>query len=58
MNQQTPIYQTTLPIDSIDLKPIVEHGESPTAIILAIAFLLTVLFGSVTKLMQVILIRR
>jgi hypothetical protein len=58
MNQQTPTYQTTSPIDSIDLQPIVEHGEAPTAIILAIAFLLAILFGSITKLIQVILIRR
>ena len=58
MQQQTLNEQTTLPINSIDLKPIVEHGESPTAIILAIAFLLTVLLGSVTKLIQAILIQR
>jgi hypothetical protein len=58
MHQQTLNDQTTLPVSSIDLKPIVEHGESPTAIILAIAFLLTTLFGSVTKLIQAILIRR
>ena len=58
MQQQTLNEQTTLPINSIDLKPIVEHGESPTAIILAIAFLLTVFIGSVTKLIQAILIQR
>lgn len=34
----------------------IEHGESPTAIILAIAILITALLGSLTKLVQIIVI--
>ncbi|WP_026736043.1 hypothetical protein [Fischerella sp. PCC 9605] len=56
MNQQqpTPTHQTVPPIVPIDPMPIVEHGESPTAIILAIAILITALVGSVTNLVRVL----
>jgi hypothetical protein len=39
---------------SIDLDKIIEHGESPTAIILAITILTAVLLDSLTKLLKVI----
>lgn len=47
----------TLPVSPIDTKPIVENGESPTAIILAVAILLATVFCSVTSLIQVILLQ-
>jgi hypothetical protein len=53
--QSTSIQHSVLPIAPIDTKAIVEHGESPTAIILAIAILLSVTVGSVTGLIQVIM---
>jgi hypothetical protein len=53
--QSTSIQQSVSPIAPIDTKAIVEHGESPTAIILAIAILLSVTVGSVTGLVQVIM---
>jgi hypothetical protein len=46
---------TSVQASPIDLKPIVEHGQSPTSIILAIAILLSVLFGGLTWLVYVIL---
>jgi len=51
-----PTSQTVSPIPSIDPKPIVEHGESPTAIILAIAILISTLVGSITGLVRVIVV--
>ncbi len=56
--QPTITNQTIPPIAPIDPTPIVENGESPTAIILAIAILIAILFGSVTGLVQVIVIVR
>lgn len=53
--QSTSIQQSVSPIVPIDTKAIVEHGESPTAIILAISILLSVTIGSVTGLVQVIM---
>jgi hypothetical protein len=35
---------------TVDLKPIIEHGQSPTAIILAITIFTAVLLNSLTKL--------
>jgi hypothetical protein len=57
MNQQQPtsIQHTVLPIVTIDTQPIIEHGESPTAIILSIAILSSTLIGSITGLVRVIL---
>jgi hypothetical protein len=46
--QPTITNQTIPPIAPIDPTTIVENGESPTAIILAIAILIAILFGSVT----------
>lgn len=37
---------------SVDLKQIIEHGESPTAVILAITIFTGVLLGSVVKLID------
>ncbi|MGB3787968.1 MAG: hypothetical protein WA949_08155 [Phormidesmis sp.] len=48
--------QTIPPISPIDTKPIIEHGESPTAIILAIAILISIVIGSITGLVRAILI--
>lgn len=46
----------TLPIAPIDPLLIVEHGNSPTAIILAVAMLIVMLVGSMTSLMRVLLL--
>jgi hypothetical protein len=43
-------------ITSIDAKPLIENGESPTAIILSIAILISILVGSMTGLVRVIII--
>lgn len=48
--------QTVPPITPIDPTSIVEHGESPTAIILAIAILIAVLLSSMSGLVRVIVI--
>jgi hypothetical protein len=53
--QSTSIQHGVSPIVPIDSKAIVEHGESPTAIILAISILLSITIGSVTGLVQVIM---
>ena len=49
---QTQSAQTINPIDS---QIIVKHGDSPTAIILAIAILLLLVCNGLTGLIQVIL---
>jgi hypothetical protein len=51
----TSIHSTTEPIltpIAVDLKQLIEHGESPTAVILAIAIFTTVLLQSLTKLVS------
>jgi hypothetical protein len=50
--------QPTQPINSIDPQAIIKNGDSPTAIILAIAILLAILFQSMTGLIAVILKRQ
>ena len=50
--------QPTQPINPIDPQTIIKHGDSPTAIILAIAILLAILFQSMTGLLAVILKRQ
>jgi hypothetical protein len=50
-----PKLSTTAQIAPADIKPIVEHGESPASIILSIAILLSILFGGLTWLVYVIL---
>jgi hypothetical protein len=56
MHQPKPVTtQTISQIAPTDLKPIVEHGESPASIILSIAILLSILFGGLTWLIYVIL---
>jgi hypothetical protein len=53
--QQSISSQPSFPsVAPIDPKPIV-HSESPTAVILAIAILISILLGSITALIQVIL---
>ncbi len=50
----TPHNVTTEPVltpIAVDLKQLVEHGESPTALILAIAIFTAILLESLTKLM-------
>ncbi len=56
MNQQqlASTQQTVPPIAPIDPKTIAQ-SESPTAIILAVAILLSISIGSITQLVQVIL---
>jgi hypothetical protein len=49
---------TSRSIQSIDITPIVQHGESPTAIILAIAILLASLFTGLSGLVRIILISK
>lgn len=57
MSPELTITSPTIPsIAPIDPTPIVEHGESPTAIILAIAILIAILLGSLTKLVRVVVI--
>lgn len=46
--------QTTPPIAPVDPTPIITHGDSPTAIILAVAILISILLKSVTGLIRVI----
>jgi len=47
--------QPTQPINPIDPQAIIKHGDSPTAIILAIAILLLLVCHGLTGLIQVIL---
>lgn len=58
MSQQQPTFtQRSVPaIAPINPKPVVEQGESSTAIILAIAILISILVGSITELVRVIVI--
>ncbi|MEX0271883.1 hypothetical protein AB3R30_22425 [Leptolyngbyaceae cyanobacterium UHCC 1019] len=53
MNQQQPTLtqQTVLSIAPIDPKPIIQ-SESPTAVILAIAILISILISGITGLMR------
>ena len=53
-----PKIGTTAQIAPTDLKPIVEHGESPASIILAISILISILVSSITGLVQVIVTTR
>ena len=55
-SELTNTSQTLPPIAPIDPTVIVEHGESPTAIILAIAILIAILLGSLTGLVRVVVI--
>jgi hypothetical protein len=48
--------QTIPPIAPIDPTPLVTHGESPTAIILALAILIVLSLGSLTQLLRVIVV--
>ena len=59
MNQQQPTltHQTISPIAPIDPTPIV-HSESPTAVILAIAILISILISGITGLVQVLVVTR
>lgn len=59
MNQQQPTltYQPTSQIAPIDPTPIIQ-SESPTAVILAIAILLSILVSGVTGLVRVIVVAR
>jgi hypothetical protein len=50
--------QSVPSIVPIDIEPIVEHGESPTAIILAIAILSSTLISGITGLVRVILMSK
>ncbi len=56
MSQQ--LTSTSQSSQTIDITPIVQHGESPTAIILAIAILLSFLFTGLTGLVRIILISK
>jgi hypothetical protein len=59
MNQQTIVEnQSVAQMSPIDPKQIVEHGESPTSIILAIAILISMLIGGITGLVRVIMMTR
>jgi hypothetical protein len=52
----TATSQTMASITSVDVKPIIENSESPIAIILAIAILISILMGSIIGFAQVIII--
>ncbi len=55
---QTQAIATTSPTNHLDVSPMsaIINSQSPTAIIIAIALLLSILLGSVTKLVSAILI--
>jgi hypothetical protein len=55
-NQLTTANQSIPPIAPIDPTLILENGESPTAIILAIAILISILVGSITGLVRVVML--
>jgi hypothetical protein len=55
-NQPTTTSQPISPIAPIDPQLIVEHGESTTAIILAIAILISILLGSLTGIVRVVVV--
>jgi hypothetical protein len=57
-NQPTSTHQGIPMIAPIDPQPIVEHGESPTAIILAIAILISMLFSGITGLVRIIVMSK
>lgn len=50
--------QPTQLMNPIDPQTLIKHGDSPTAIILAVAILLAILFQSMTRLIAVILKRQ
>jgi hypothetical protein len=50
--------QPTQVHNPIDPQSLIQHGESPTSIILAITILLAILFQSMTRLIAVILKRQ
>ena len=54
MNQPITSTQPVNPVTPIDPNAIIKHGESPTAIILAIAMLLIFIFSGITGLIKVI----
>jgi hypothetical protein len=60
MNQQQPTltHQPASPITFIDLVPLIEHGESPTAIILAITILISISVSAITGLVRVIVVTK
>jgi hypothetical protein len=53
----TSTQQTVSPIAPIDPTPIIQ-SESPTAVILAISILISILVGSITSLIQVIMMTK
>jgi hypothetical protein len=59
MNQQQPTltHQTTSQIPAVDPTPIVQ-SESPTAVILAIAILISILVSGITGLVQIIMVTK
>lgn len=58
MNQQPSLtHQATSQIAPIDPTPIIQ-SESPTAVILAIAILISMLIGGITGLVRVIMMTR
>jgi hypothetical protein len=54
--QPTTTSQTTPTITPIDSSALIEHGNSPTAIIITLTFLIAVLFTSMTALIRVLLL--
>ena len=56
LQKKTTTTNSNILIESIDTKPIIENGESPTAIILSIAILLVLVFSSLTVMILTILV--
>ncbi len=54
--EEIEISQSATSIAPIDPLPIIEHGNSPTAVILAISILTVSLLGAITSLVRVLLI--
>jgi len=55
LQQTNTSSQMPHPISAINPETVLKHGESPTAIILAVTILITTLMGSVTTLVQIML---
>lgn len=56
-NQSSTTNQSALPVAPIN-PALIAQSESPTAVILAIAILISVLVGGITSLVRVVIVRR
>ena len=54
--EQVTTHQPMLPGASTEFSPIIEHGESSTALILALSIFTSILVRSVTRFTQIVLL--